>query len=385
MGYTTKRGSTTSISSGGQYDAASTSSQNNPDAAAEYAASAAKSADAAAASAFNADASADAAAISASTINLTVPPVIGSVTPNSANFTALNGGQLAGLRNRLINGDFRIDQRLGFLATTIAAGNEAFVGDRWIVSNQTNQPVTAQILYTNVDGSSDNDRRLRIAAVVAPTTGYVYFSQSVERVETFANRTATFSFYVGSGTPITAQAYLVQWFGSGGSANVQTSVVGITLPVTFTKKSASFAVPSTVGKTVGANNHLQVIVGLPIRDLNPVSIAYAQLEDGPVATPFEYRPYGMELALCQRYYETGGAFIVGAAYAGNNVGAHVMYKATKRAAPTVVQTNLSNSNCAVTPTSANLPDVLSGFLSFRTAVAAANTQYAESWVASAEL
>jgi len=51
MGYTTKRGSTTSISSGGQYDAASTSSQNNPDAAAEYAAAAAKSADAAAASA----------------------------------------------------------------------------------------------------------------------------------------------------------------------------------------------------------------------------------------------------------------------------------------------------------------------------------------------
>jgi len=298
---------------------------------------------------------------------------------------SLNDGQLAGLRNRLINGDFRIDQRLGFLQTTLTAGQSGFVGDRWLVNNQTNQSITAQVLDTNVDGSSDNDRRLRISAVVAPTTGSVYVSQAVERVATLANRTATFSFYVACGTPATAQVYLVQWFGTGGSTNVQTSVVGITLPAAFTKKSASFAVPNTVGKTVGANNYLQAVMALPIRDLNAVSIAYAQLEEGATDTPFEQRPYGMELALCQRYYETGGAFIVGAAYAGNNVGAHVMYKATKRAAPTVVQTNLSNTNCAVTPTSANLPDVLSGFLSFRTAVAAANTQYAESWVASAEL
>ena len=36
--------------------------------------------------------------------------------------------------------------------------------------------------------------------------------------------------------------------------------------------------------------------------------AYAQLEPGPVATPFEHRPISTELALCQRYYlRLGGA------------------------------------------------------------------------------
>jgi hypothetical protein len=33
-----------------------------------------------------------------------------------------------------------------------------------------------------------------------------------------------------------------------------------------------------------------------------MDIANIQVEVGQVATPFEYRPYGIELALCQRYY-----------------------------------------------------------------------------------
>ena len=36
---------------------------------------------------------------------------------------------------------------------------------------------------------------------------------------------------------------------------------------------------------------------------NYYEITGVQLEEGPVATPFEQRPYGLELSLCQRYYE----------------------------------------------------------------------------------
>jgi hypothetical protein len=40
---------------------------------------------------------------------------------------------------------------------------------------------------------------------------------------------------------------------------------------------------------------------------NNFKIALVQLEAGSTATPFEHRPYGIELALCQRYYWKGAA------------------------------------------------------------------------------
>jgi hypothetical protein len=36
---------------------------------------------------------------------------------------------------------------------------------------------------------------------------------------------------------------------------------------------------------------------------NEFYLTGVQLEEGPVATPFEHRPYGTELSLCQRYYQ----------------------------------------------------------------------------------
>jgi hypothetical protein len=71
-----------------------------------------------------------------------------------------------------------------------------------------------------------------------------------------------------------------------------------------------------------------------------------QLEEGVVATPFEHRPYGLELSLCQRYYETtrrtegaqwdnviGG--ICSSVSDGSRVLASIRFKVKKRAIPTV--------------------------------------------------
>jgi hypothetical protein len=61
-----------------------------------------------------------------------------------------------------------------------------------------------------------------------------------------------------------------------------------------------------------------------------------QLEPGPVATPFEQRPIGTELALCQRYYEVINYLPVGITYALNGDTRHfTSFATTKRVAPTM--------------------------------------------------
>jgi len=68
---------------------------------------------------------------------------------------------------------------------------------------------------------------------------------------------------------------------------------------------------------------------------NLIAVTEVQLESGSAVTPFERRLYGHELAMCQRYYETGRAYARGFCASGTGLGTHVYYRATKRAAPTV--------------------------------------------------
>ena len=75
-------------------------------------------------------------------------------------------------------------------------------------------------------------------------------------------------------------------------------------------------------------------------DLN---ITGVQLELGSVATDFEHRSYGEELALCQRYYEniqdqpSGSETLIGVGfgYTGDRVMANYKYQVEKRVAPSV--------------------------------------------------
>lgn len=66
-----------------------------------------------------------------------------------------------------------------------------------------------------------------------------------------------------------------------------------------------------------------------------------QLEAGASATTFDYRDYGRELQMCQRYYETfygvSGAYIIDVfqAISGSNVTGGGSYKVEKRASPSV--------------------------------------------------
>ena len=79
-------------------------------------------------------------------------------------------------------------------------------------------------------------------------------------------------------------------------------------------------------------------------------ITGVQLEVGSVATDFEHRSFGEELALCQRYYQrivdaaTGGNYIgIGSNYTSSQSYTFIRFLRQMRAAPSIDQGNVSNS------------------------------------------
>jgi hypothetical protein len=80
-------------------------------------------------------------------------------------------------------------------------------------------------------------------------------------------------------------------------------------------------------------------------------LAGVQLEMGSVATPFEFRPYPTELALCQRYYEivldnftNNYAFGMGYFPGGGSHNVWFNFKVTKRATPTLTSGSVTAGN-----------------------------------------
>ena len=115
---------------------------------------------------------------------------------------------------------------------------------------------------------------------------------------------------------------------------------------------------------------------------NAFRLALIQLESGTVATPFEGRSIQEELALCQRYYETGTHAIVPYFTAGGFVSDWVSYKCTKRAVPTIARVDSVTTNI-----SSVQQDGIDngGFRLTLQAIATGGLTYTGTWNADAEL
>jgi hypothetical protein len=154
--------------------------------------------------------------------------------------SSLNGGPLAGFRNVIINGNPTINQR-GYVSGTATGGANQYTLDRWRV-------VTSGQNITFTDSAN-------VRTVTAPAGGC---EQVVE------------------GASILSGTYTLNWTGTA------TATVG----------GSAVAKGGSVTLTGGTNVTVKFSSG---------TFTLVQLEPGPVATPFEQRPIGTELALCKRY------------------------------------------------------------------------------------
>ena len=293
----------------------------------------------------------------------------------------LNGGQLAGMRNRIINGDMDTDQRnAGAAQTFTAAAALAYSVDRWY-GYCTGANVTGQ----QIAGATAGQFRYRFTGA-ASVTG-IGFGQRIEQLNStdLASTTATLSVDLANSllTSVTWTAFYAttaDTFGTLASPTRTQIATG-----TFTVNSTVTRYSTNISVSGAATTGIEIVFTVGAQTSGTWTIGNVQLEPGTVATPFERRSYGQELALCQRYYEVGGFFHVAYSSGSMNLGSTVKFAVTKRVAPTLIQANTSTINVSTTTLNASTGSQLESFLSFRISPTTGAAQYSENWTASSEL
>lgn len=213
------------------------------------------------------------------TVVLQAPNTNSSRTITLPDATDTLAGQLnLGLRNKIINGNPLINQRGAASASTAYAADAYFL-DRW---------------KAGASGATLSFATSNNVQTITVTAGSII--QVVEGLN------------LQSGT------YTLSWSGTAQGK------IG----------AGAYAASGVTGSITGGTNTNV--------EFNTGTLSLVQLEPGSVATPFEHRPYGVEIALCQRYaYMWTKHYMrtVNSSGAAANYANHVPLPVPMRAAPTV--------------------------------------------------
>ena len=301
-------------------------------------------------------------------------PAIVLATDGSAtsNVSAINGGPLAGFCNAIINGNFDIWQR-----GTSFTGNE-YGADRWVNVRTGTTCTMARISWALGAAPGENGAfscRLTVGSV-AGAGNASNLSQRIEGVSTFAGQQVTISFWAKADASKPIAVDLQQFFGSGGSPSATVDGIGatkFTISTTWTKYTVTATIPSVSGKTLGSDGNDRITLRIWFdagsnfnsstntlgQQSGTFDISQVQLEPGPVATPFERRPIGTELALCQRYYFRNNNSNLSRTrnYAAGSADVFFFYAwpVTLRATPTVTAAGDINDGASFTTWDINIP------------------------------
>jgi hypothetical protein len=287
--------------------------------------------------------------------------------------------QYTGFKNRIINGAMVIDQRNA--GASVTPTNGQYSVDRWNAYLSQSSKFTLQQSTTAPTGFINSLLATSSSAYTVLTGDYFTINQAIEGLNisdlawgtanaatitlsfwvrssltgTFggalqnngSSRSYPFSFTINSANTFEQKTITITGDQSGTWAtNTGTGILvrfslgaGATYSGTVnTWASANYVQPTGATSVVGTNGATFYITGV-------------QLEKGSTATSFDYRPYGTELALCQRYFEKSSAqatailtasdanFLITNLYnniATGNYYATVTFVVTKRASPTIV-------------------------------------------------
>jgi hypothetical protein len=307
------------------------------------------------------------------TTGITTPTYGGAVTSEYI-------APVTSFKNRIINGAMQIDQRNAGAAVT--RNDEAtYVLDRYFAQDATDGTFTVQ--QSSVAPAGFTNSMLITVTTADASLAAGQLARVVQRIEGFnvadlgwgtaGAQTVTLSFWVRSsvtgafGGALSNSAFnrsypFTYTISAANTWEQKTiTIVGDTTGTWLTNNGIGLeinfglGVGSTFSGTAGAWSGSGLMSSTGATNLLATSgatfyITGVQLEKGSNATSFDYRPYGTELALCQRYFQK--SFNIDVAPANNTAdnahdissafttastdGARIYYTTAMRSSPTVV-------------------------------------------------
>ena len=263
------------------------------------------------------------------TNGITTPMYNGSITANAVT-PSVN------MKNRIINGNMSIDQRNAGASVTNVGSASTYTLDRWFYFASQASKFTVQQDAGAVTPPVGFNDYLGITSSSAYTVGSSEIFLLAQHIEGYnvadlgwgtANaKTVTLSFWVRSsltGTfggslrndasnrsyPFTYTISVANtWEQKSITVAGDTSGTWLTTNGTGIRLAFGLGMGSTFSGTAGAwaaGNFISATGATSVVGTNGATfyITGVQLEVGSTATSFDYRPYGTELALCQRYYQ----------------------------------------------------------------------------------
>lgn len=230
-------------------------------------------------------------------------------------------------REIVVNGRFLVNQR-GVSSGTIPAGQAGYIADLWIVSNATNVALSWSVVSSQSFGRSREERCLTLVFAAAPSTGQVFIQYRIDGVNVIADTVATARLDVLTEGLLSAAPlsfFIIQNFGSGGSAPVTLSAV-VPPETGVGPRRAVIAIPSTAGKTIGTGSLIDYRWSFTPRVSGSMTVTACSLVAGDarldLAAP-SGPAYSDELAACQFQFmritglPAGGRFAVGVGTGAN--------------------------------------------------------------------
>ena len=267
----------------------------------------------------------------------------------------INASNDFGFKNRFINGSMLVAQY--GTGANISSSNSFYTLDRWQSRNPASTGGTAT--YAQSFDSTSGVTKLRLT--YASATSSAYFQQKIEaqNITDLWGSQVTFSLYSNDAL-VNVSAYSYDSSGTEAtlfSNAVLTSLGGNRYSYTFTCTTPAGGIRG--GNALGMIIQINVKGGATPSNSTNYDYWNCQLEKGSTATAFDYRDYGRELALCQRYYyknlASSGAtyFAPGFCYSATNAVFNYQFPVPMRTQPTALETTGTVGNYRVYSTSAS--------------------------------